>query len=88
MSVMVLSVLISSQAGICTPSLCGHGTCTVDGASYICTCEAVVRDSLQRGFCIELLLRFRLPNYGGHKTLICVLRAMRQYVASMHKICL
>lgn len=33
-------IMISSQAGICTSTTCNNGNCTVDGSSYVCSCEA------------------------------------------------
>ena len=51
-------IMISSQAGICKPSLCGHGNCTVDGSSYAVLLRGrVVRHSLRRGIYIKLLSR-------------------------------
>ena len=63
-------IMISSQAGICKPSLCGHGNCTVDGSSYVCSCEAGwsgthCDEASTLSYCHE----FDCSNYGGYKTM-------------------
>ena len=63
-------VMVASQTGICTPTICNNGNCTVDGSSYVCSCEAGwsgrhCDEASTLSQCYEL----DCSNYGGHKTL-------------------
>ena len=63
-------IMIASQSGICTPTTCNNGNCTIDGTSYTCSCEA----GWSGDHCDEVATNsqcyeFDCSNYGGHKTL-------------------
>jgi len=63
-------VLIGSQAGICTPNTCVHGNCTVDGTTYVCSCDAgYTGDNCELTAPSSMCYDFDCSNYGGHKTL-------------------
>jgi surface protein len=63
-------IMIASQSGICTPTTCNNGNCTIDGSSYTCSCEAGWSgDHCDQVATNSQCYEFDCSNYGGHKTL-------------------
>ena len=62
-------IMISSQAGICTSTTCNNGNCTVDGSSYVCSCEAGWSGThCDEASALSQCYEFDCSNYGGHKS--------------------
>ena len=63
-------IMVASQSGICTPNTCNNGNCTVDGSSYVCSCEAGWSgDHCDQASALGQCHEFDCSNYGGHKSL-------------------
>ena len=59
--------LVSSMAGICTPSTCQNGNCTVAGLSFICTCPEGFHGALcEHETVLTHCTQFDCDNAGGH----------------------